>query len=152
MMVKNPEKFIPALVEAGVEYISIHQESTIHLLRVILLIKELGAKAGVVVNPGTSIELIRPVINEIDYILLMTVNPGLGGQKLYPPIFNKIKETRKLIEGRNIEIQVDGGINDQNIVECYKAGANWFVVGSYLFTENINERLISLENILKKEH
>lgn len=150
MMVENPEKFIPALVEAGVGYISIHQEATKHLLRGIQLIKKLGAKAGVVLNPGTPVETIKMVLNEIDYVLLMTVNPGLGGQKLYPPIYEKITDMKTLIGKRPINIQVDGGVNPENIKACLDAGANWFVVGSYMFSGNPAEKLDRLEIALKE--
>ncbi|MEO1772192.1 ribulose-phosphate 3-epimerase [Candidatus Enterococcus ferrettii] len=149
MMVENPEKFIPQLVKAGVEYISIHQEATVHLLRGIQLIKELGAKAGVVLNPGTPVESIQLVLDEIDYVLLMTVNPGLGGQELYSPIYQKIQAMKKLIGERPINIQVDGGVNTKNIKACQQAGANWFVVGSYLFSGDSTEKFKLLENALQ---
>lgn len=149
MMVENPEKFIPQLVEAGVEYISIHQEATAHLLRGIQLIKKLGAKAGVVLNPGTPIESINMVLDEIDYVLIMTVNPGLGGQALYAPIYKKIAALKDMIGDRSIDIQVDGGVNNENIKACAEAGANWFVVGSYMFSGAAADRLATLENALK---
>ncbi|MGM0240627.1 ribulose-phosphate 3-epimerase [Enterococcus sp. AZ103] len=149
MMVENPEKYIPQLIEAGVEYISIHQEATAHLLRGIQLIKKLGAKAGVVLNPGTPIEAINVILEEIDYVLIMTVNPGLGGQELYQPIYKKITALKELIGERPIDIQVDGGVNAENIKACQEAGANWFVVGSYMFSGNVAERLATLEDALK---
>ncbi|MBV7389632.1 ribulose-phosphate 3-epimerase [Enterococcus sp. ALS3] len=149
MMVENPEKFIPQLVDAGVEYISIHQEATAHLLRGIQLIKKLGAKAGVVLNPGTPIETINMVLDEIDYVLIMTVNPGLGGQALYAPIYKKIAALKEMIGDRPIDIQVDGGVNNENIKACAEAGANWFVVGSYMFSGAAADRLATLENALK---
>lgn len=148
MMVENPEKFIPQLVEAGVEYISIHQEATAHLLRGIQLIKKLGAKAGVVLNPGTPVETIKMLLDEIDYVLIMTVNPGLGGQSLYPPIYKKMAALKELIGEREIDIQVDGGVNAENIKACEDAGANWFVVGSYMFSGNVEERIATLEKAL----
>ncbi|WP_288226024.1 ribulose-phosphate 3-epimerase [uncultured Enterococcus sp.] len=149
MMVENPEKFIPQLVDAGVEYISIHQEATAHLLRGIQLIKKLGSKAGVVLNPGTPIETINMVLDEIDYVLIMTVNPGLGGQALYAPIYKKIAALKEMIGDRPIDIQVDGGVNNENIKACAEAGANWFVVGSYMFSGAAADRLATLENALK---
>lgn len=149
MMVENPEKFIPQLVNAGVEYISIHQEATAHLLRGLQLIKKLGAKAGVVLNPGTPIEAINMVLDEIDYVLIMTVNPGLGGQALYEPIYKKISALKEMIGDRPIDIQVDGGVNNENIKACAEAGANWFVVGSYMFSGAATDRLATLENALK---
>jgi len=149
MMVENPEKFIPQLIEAGVEYISIHQEATPHLLRGLQLIKQLGAKAGVVLNPGTPIETLDMILEEIDYVLIMTVNPGLGGQTLYQPIYKKIAALKEMIGDRDIDIQVDGGVNDENIKACEKAGANWFVVGSYMFSGSASDRLATLENALK---
>ena len=149
MMVENPEKFIPQLVNAGVEYISIHQEATAHLLRGLQLIKKLGAKAGVVLNPGTPIEAINMVLDEIDYVLIMTVNPGLGGQALYEPIYKKISALKEMIGDRPIDIQVDGGVNNENIKACAEAGANWFVVGSYMFSGAAADRLATLENALK---
>lgn len=149
MMVENPEKFIPQLVDAGVEYISIHQEATAHLLRGLQLIKKLGAKAGVVLNPGTPIEAINMVLDEIDYVLIMTVNPGLGGQALYEPIYKKISALKEMVGDRPIDIQVDGGVNNENIKACAEAGANWFVVGSYMFSGAAADRLATLENVLK---
>lgn len=149
MMVENPEKFIPQLVDAGVEYISIHEEATAHLLRGIQLIKKLGAKAGVVLNPGTPVESLSMVLDEIDYVLLMTVNPGLGGQALYQPIYKKITALKELIGEREINIQVDGGVNNENIKACAEAGANWFVVGSYMFSGSAADRITTLKNALK---
>lgn len=133
MMVYLPDRYIPQLAEAGVTMISIHQEATPHLLRSIQLIKSFGIDAGVVLNPGTPIETLKYVLEEIDYVLLMTVNPGLGGQQFYQPIIQKIIDLKEMIGTRPIKIEVDGGVNQTNIKECFEAGAEMIVVGSYLF-------------------
>lgn len=128
MMVYDPDRYIPQLAEAGVEMISIHQEATPHLLRSLQLIKSYGIKAGVVLNPGTSIETLTYVLDELDYVLIMTVNPGLGGQQLYQPILTKISDLKRMIGDRGIKIEVDGGLNPQTIKGCVTAGAELIVV------------------------
>lgn len=149
MMVENPDKFIPDLVKAGVEFISVHQEATPHLLKSIQLIKALGAKAGVVLNPGTPINTLEVVIDEVDYVLIMTVNPGVGGQQLYTPIYKKIAALKKMIGSRSVAIQVDGGVNVKNSRKCQEAGANWFVVGSFMFSGDPQANLQALNHSLK---
>ncbi len=108
-MVQNPDWIIPIVAEAGADIITIHQEATTHLHRSLQLIKKYNRRAGVVLNPATPIETIKHVVDEIDMILLMTVNPGYGGQSFISSVLPKIQEAKKLVEGRNIDIEVDGG-------------------------------------------
>lgn len=139
MMTSIPEKFIPTLLDLGVEAISIHVESQCHLMKNIQMIKARNAKAGIVLNPGTPLSSIDEVLDEIDYVLLMSVNPGVGGQTFYKPTLDKIKRLKRKIEDRNVLIQVDGGVNDKNIQKCRDAGADLFVVGSYMFSGDVKE-------------
>lgn len=145
MMIQDPDRFIHRIAEAGADIITIHQEATLHLHRSIQLIKNEGIKAGVALNPATPIGNLEHILDDIDMILLMTVNPGFGGQKFIPAMLEKIAKTKEMISGRNIDIQVDGGVNDIIGKQCVKAGANILVAGSYIFNgdkkENINKLL-----------
>lgn len=136
MMLDNPDEYIKPVVEAGADTVLIHAESTPHIYRSIELIKSLGAKAGVVINPGTSVEAVKNLFPIIDQILVMTVNPGFGGQKFIPGMINKIQrldQLRQTTSDDNFLIEVDGGINDTTIKQCSEAGTDIFVAGSYLF-------------------
>ncbi|WP_125768701.1 ribulose-phosphate 3-epimerase [Companilactobacillus furfuricola] len=136
MMLDNPDEYIKPVVEAGADTVLIHAESTPHIYRSIELIKSLGAKAGVVLNPGTSVEAVKNLFPIIDQILVMTVNPGFGGQKFIPGMINKIQrldQLRQTTSDDNFLIEVDGGINDTTIKQCSEAGTDIFVAGSYLF-------------------
>lgn len=148
MMIQDPDRFIPNLAEAGADIITVHQEATTHLHRSIQLIKDQGVKAGVSLNPATPIETIEYVLDDIDLILIMTVNPGFGGQKFIPSMLEKISRTREMIQDREILLQVDGGVNDITGKQCVEAGADILVAGSYIFkgnkAENIKKILESL--------
>lgn len=139
LMIENPDAYVKPIVEAGADTVLIHAESTQHIYRSIDLVKSLGAKAGVVVNPGTPLETVKELFPVIDQILVMTVNPGFGGQKFIPGMTKKIQrldQLRQTAADDDFEIEVDGGINDETISQCAKAGADIFVAGSYLFDGN----------------
>jgi len=139
MMIDNPDKYIKPIVDAGADTVLVHAESTQHIYRSIDLIKSLGAKAGVVVNPGTPLETVKELFPVIDQILVMTVIPGFGGQKFIPGMIKKIQrldQLRQTAADDNFQIEVDGGINADTISKCSKAGADIFVAGSYLFGQD----------------
>ncbi len=135
LMITNPENYIQAFAEAGADIISVHAETCPHLHRVLQLIHACGARAGVVLNPATPISALDYVADSADLILIMTVNPGFGGQTFIPGMIEKIKQTRRLISrhSKPIEIEVDGGINHENAKSCADAGADVFVAGSFIF-------------------
>ncbi len=144
LMIDKPERYIQDFVDAGADLITVHAESTIHLHRTIQQIKTAGIKAAVSLNPATPIENIKYVLDEIDMVLLMSVNPGFGGQKFIPSILDKIRELRALRP--NLDIQVDGGINSDTVKQCVEAGANIFVAGSYVFGgDDYKEKIESLK-------
>lgn len=138
LMIENPEAYIQTFAEKGADLIAIHVESTPHIHRGIQLIKSFNKKAGVVINPGTPVQTIEPILELVDYVLVMTVNPGFGGQSFISSCISKIKELNHLKNERELdfEIEVDGGINDVTIDECAKVGATMFVTGSYFFKQN----------------
>lgn len=144
LMINNPERYIEDVVRSGANIITIHAEATKHLHRVIQLIKSYGIKVAVSLNPATSSESLKYIINDLDMVLIMSVNPGFGGQKFIKNIISKIEEVRKM--NKNIDIEVDGGITDKTIKECIKAGANIFVAGSYIFSGDYAERIQRLKN------
>ncbi|MDR2834335.1 MAG: ribulose-phosphate 3-epimerase [Streptococcaceae bacterium] len=135
MMVDLPERFIEDFANAGSDIITIHQEATPHLHGALQKIKNTGTKAGVVINPGTSVETIKNVLHLVDQVLIMTVNPGFGGQSFLPECLEKVKELVRLREKMNLDfdIEVDGGVDDMTIGLCKQAGANVFVAGSYVY-------------------
>jgi ribulose-phosphate 3-epimerase len=135
LMVKPVDRIIPDFAKAGANYISFHPEATEHLDRSLQLIRDNGCKAGLAFNPGTSLHYLEHVMDKLDLILLMSVNPGFGGQSFIPHTLKKIAEVRKLIDasGRDILLQVDGGVKTDNIAEIAQAGADTFVAGSAIF-------------------
>jgi ribulose-phosphate 3-epimerase len=137
LMIEQPDRYIPAFAKAGADYLSVHVEACPHLHRTIHLIKEHGVKAGVVLNPHTPVEMIRHIIDDVDLVLLMTVNPGFGGQKFIPSVLPKIRQVAQLVKerGRFVEIEVDGGINAETARLCMEAGANVLVAGSAIYNE-----------------
>lgn len=145
LMIDAPERYIDNFVDAGADMIVVHVESTTHLHRTVQSIKAKGIKAGVSLNPATSPECLKYVINDLDMVLLMSVNPGFGGQSFIESTIEKIKDVRKLHP--TIDIQIDGGITDKTISKCIEAGANVFVAGSYVFSGDYAERISSLKNI-----
>lgn len=135
MMVQDPERYIEQVAKAGGDFILIHAESTKHIHRALQQVIALGKKPGVVINPGTPVSFIEPVLGMVDMVLVMTVNPGFGGQVFIDEGLEKISQLRDIREskGYRYEIEVDGGVNDKTAVECYKAGADVLVAGSYVF-------------------
>ena len=137
LMASPVEELITSFAKAGATNISIHPEATIHLDRSIQLIKDHGCSAGIVLNPATSLDCLDYIIDKVDIILLMSVNPGFGGQSFIPSTLKKLQQTRKRIidSGRDIRLEVDGGVKVDNIAEIAKAGADMFVAGSAIFGE-----------------
>lgn len=135
LMIENPDAYIKDFADAGADIIVVHQETCKHLHRTIQSIKALGKKAGVALNPATGIETLENILGDIDMVLIMTVNPGFGGQKFIEPMIEKIKRLRKLCTDKNIDmdIQVDGGITPDNVKQVVDAGANIIVAGSAIF-------------------
>ena len=142
LMIENPDKYVADFVDAGADIICVHVVSTKHLNRTIQLIKSYKKKVGVALNPSTSLDTIKYDLDNIDMVLIMTVNPGFGGQKFIPQMLQKIKELRKIAP--NIDIQVDGGINDEISKLVIEAGANVLVAGSYVFNGNYKDKIDSL--------
>ncbi|MEQ9763458.1 ribulose-phosphate 3-epimerase [Streptococcus sp. ZJ151] len=135
LMVVNPERFVDAYAQAGADIMTVHAESTLHIHGALQKIKAAGMKAGVVINPGTPVENLIPVLDLVDQVLIMTVNPGFGGQAFIPECLEKVSKIAQLRDqkGLSFDIEVDGGVDNQTIKACADAGANVFVAGSYLF-------------------
>ena len=135
LMIENPDQYIPDFVEAGADWISVHQEACVHLNRVLHHIKEHGALAGVVINPATPVETLSEVLDIVDYILVMSVNPGFGGQKFIAGAVHKIRRLAemRLARGLNYRIEVDGGIGLDTVADVVRAGAELLVAGSAVF-------------------
>ena len=135
LMIEHPERYLAAFRDAGADWISVHYETCPHIHRTLCEIRRLGAKAGIVLNPGTPVALIKDIIEVADYCLIMSVNPGFGGQRFIETSLEKIRELHSLIESRGLRvpIEVDGGINQATIRAVYDAGASIFVAGSAVF-------------------
>ncbi|HCT4929893.1 TPA: ribulose-phosphate 3-epimerase [Morganella morganii] len=135
LMVKPVDRIVPDFAKAGATYISFHAEASEHVDRTIQLIRECGCKPGLVFNPATPLSYLDYVIDKLDLILLMSVNPGFGGQSFIPETLKKVEEVRRRIDasGRDIRLEVDGGINTENIAAVAQAGADMFVAGSAIF-------------------
>ncbi len=135
LMISEPEKYVQSFADAGSDIITVHQETCAHLDRVIQMIRETGRKPGVAINPATSVNSLESVLSEIDLALIMTVNPGFGGQKFIPYTLDKIRKLRSKIdtERYNVSIEVDGGINSSTIEAAFKAGADVLVAGNAIF-------------------
>ena len=143
LMVVDPERYVDAYAQAGADIMTIHVEATKHIHGALQKIKAAGMKAGVVINPGTPVEALIPVLDLVDQVLIMTVNPGFGGQKYIPYCGEKVRELRKMITEKNldVDIQVDGGVKALNIAEIAECGANIFVCGSAVFEGNIEKNV-----------
>ena len=142
LMVKPVDRLIGDFIDAGASYITFHPEASEHVDRSLQLIRDGGCKAGLVFNPATPLDVLKYVMDKVDMILLMSVNPGFGGQKFIPGTLNKLREARALIDasGREIRLEIDGGVNVGNIREIAEAGADTFVAGSAIFnTPNYEE-------------
>lgn len=137
LMVQDPERYVEATAQAGADIITVHYEATKHIHRVIQQIKSLGKKAGVVINPGTPVAALDSVLPEVDLVLIMTVNPGFGGQSFIESTLTKIAKLKALREEHqyHYEIEVDGGVNAETGRKCLDAGADVLVAGSYIFNQ-----------------
>ena len=135
LMIQDPDKYVPAFVSAGASIVTVHAEATPHLHRTVRLIRELGAKAGVAINPATPVHLLDDIVTEVDLVLVMSVNPGFTGQKFLPASLRKIEAARALIASRggHAVIEVDGGIDASNIASVVRAGATVIVAGASVF-------------------
>ncbi|WP_033543698.1 ribulose-phosphate 3-epimerase [Planococcus sp. CAU13] len=149
LMIENADRYIEDFAKAGADYITVHVEASPHLHRTIQLIRSFGVKPGVVLNPHTPVESILPILEDIDLVLFMTVNPGFGGQKFISSVLPKVEQLAGIIKDRglDIDIQIDGGINEETIVACAKAGANVFVAGSAIYGSV--DRAAALQSIKK---
>ncbi|MFJ7728983.1 ribulose-phosphate 3-epimerase [Neobacillus sp. NPDC097160] len=145
LMIENPDQYIEAFAKAGADYITVHVEACRHLHRTIQNIKSFGIKAGVVLNPATPVETIQHVIGDIDMVLLMSVNPGFGGQTFIPEVLPKIRKVKEMAEqkGINLEIEIDGGVNPETARQCMEAGANVLVAGSAIYNQPDYAKAIS---------
>ncbi|MCM3756672.1 ribulose-phosphate 3-epimerase [Sporosarcina aquimarina] len=147
LMIEEPDRYIEPFAKAGADYITVHVEACRHLHRTIQLIRSHGVKPGVVLNPHTPVETILHVLEDIDLVLFMTVNPGFGGQKFISSVVPKVKQLSDIIKDRNlsIEIEIDGGITPETIGTCVEAGATVFVAGSAVY--NQDDRAAAIHNI-----
>jgi len=146
LMIVEPEKYVEEFIELGADLVSVHYEASVHLHRTINLIQQKGAKAGVVLNPSSPVLLLEDIIAEVDLVLLMSVNPGFGGQKFIENTYKKIAETKDLILSNNSTalIEVDGGVNLDNASKLFAAGADVLVAGNAVFSSDNPEKTIEL--------
>ncbi|MDN4754567.1 ribulose-phosphate 3-epimerase [Porphyromonadaceae bacterium W3.11] len=149
LMIEEPEKYINAFRDAGADVLTLHYEATRHLHRAMQQVRDAGMKAGVVLNPHTPVELLRDILPYLDMVLLMSVNPGFGGQKFIPQIISKTERLRKMIDdgGYDVLIEVDGGVNDETAPKLFAAGADVLVAGSYVF--GASDPKVAIQNLLK---
>lgn len=150
LMVTEPERFVDQFADAGANILTVHQEACTHLNRTLKHIKERGVKTGVALNPATDISTLKYVLNYVDMILVMSVNPGFGGQEFIPETLEKLKDVKNMVtaSGRDIDIEVDGGITLKNVDTILKAGANVIVSGSSVFRGNITDNVKNFLEIL----
>lgn len=145
LMIEQPDLYLEDFVKAGADIITVHQEACVHLNRTIHHIKELGCKAGVAINPATSPQALEYVLQDVDMVLIMSVNPGFGGQKFIPQSLDKIKKLKQMIDAKNynVDIQVDGGVSVDNIHDIVTAGANIVVAGLAIFGKDNIQKAVS---------
>ncbi len=148
LMISEPDRYIKAFAEAGADWITVHVEANLHLHRTIQKIKSMGKKAGAVLNPATSLTSLEYILDDLDLVMVMSVNPGFGGQSFIPSSLEKVKKLKEMINGRKLHtgIEIDGGVSEENIEEISKAGANIFVAGSAVFKGNYQERIAALKS------
>ena len=146
LMIEQPDRYIPEFAKAGADIITVHVEACPHLHRTIQLIKSFGIKAGVVLNPHTPVSTIQHVLEDIDMVLLMTVNPGFGGQSFIHAVLPKIQEVSRMVRERDltVDIEVDGGVNAETARLCVEAGANVLVAGSAIYNEKDRAQAIQI--------
>ncbi|WP_338753953.1 ribulose-phosphate 3-epimerase [Bacillus sp. FJAT-52991] len=144
LMIENPDQYIEAFAKAGADYITVHVEACPHLHRTIQLIRSHGVKAGVVLNPATPAYMIEHILEDIDMVLLMTVNPGFGGQSFIHSVVPKIRQVKQMIDnkGLDVEIEIDGGVNIETAKFCTEAGADILVAGSAVYNKEDRKRAI----------
>lgn len=149
LMIVEPEKYVEEFIDMGADLVSVHYEACTHLHRTINLIQDKGAKAGVVLNPATPVLMLEDIISQVDLVLLMSVNPGFGGQKFIQNTYKKIAETKDLILSNNSTalIEVDGGVNLENAAKLFEAGADVLVAGNAVFSSDNPEKTIELLKI-----
>jgi len=135
LMITDPDTYAPVFIEAGADQVSVHYEAATHLDRTLRLIKSHGARAGIVLNPATPVALLEDVIDVTDFVLIMSVNPGFGGQEFIPNSLKKIRELARMRRERRLDfaIEIDGGVSHDNIESIVQAGCNWLVAGSHVF-------------------
>jgi ribulose-phosphate 3-epimerase len=145
LMIENPDNYIPAFAKAGASWISVQIETSVHLNRSVQLIRECGAKPGIVLNPSTPIQTLECIMEDVDYVLIMSVNPGFGGQAFITNSLDKIKALRQMIRSKSLNtlIQVDGGINEKTIADVSAAGTDIFVAGSAIFGSDDYQKTIN---------
>jgi ribulose-phosphate 3-epimerase len=151
LMIENVDKYIPEFIKAGADMVSIHIENNYHIHRSLELIKNLGAKAGVVINPGTPLSLLEEALHYVDFVLLMSVNPGFGGQKFIPRSLERLRRLKEMVNAINpkVLIEIDGGIKEENLLEVARAGADILVVGSGIFAyQDVQAQTRKLKNLL----
>lgn len=153
LMIENPERYVDEFADCGADLITVHAESCRHLDRVISQIHQKGKKAGVALNPATSLSALDYVLDKVDMVLIMTVNPGFGGQKFIESSYGKIRDLKSRMEavGLHTDIEVDGGINADTLPGVLEAGANVIVAGSAVFKGNIAENVRNLKNIMEQK-
>lgn len=152
LMIENPDKYIPDFIKSGADLVSVHAETCPHMNRTIDMILTAGCRAGAVLNPATPLESLEWTLEYLDFVLLMSVNPGFGGQSFIPNTLEKIRRLKTMIadSGKPIRIQIDGGVNKQTIKDIADAGADVFVAGSAIFgTENYAETIQAFKTILE---
>ncbi len=135
LMITDPDHYAPEFIQAGADQVSVHQEATKHLDRTLNMIRKEGAAAGVVINPATPVSTLDEVLDVADFVLIMSVNPGFGGQKFIPNSLNKVRQlaAKKKARGLHLPIEIDGGINTENVATVVEAGVEWIVAGSSVF-------------------
>jgi ribulose-phosphate 3-epimerase len=145
LMIENPDQYIEQFIKAGADIITVHVETCTHLHRTIQNIKSFGIKAGVVLNPATPVSTIEHIIEDIDMVLLMTVNPGFGGQKFIHSVVPKIKQVANMVKERNlsVEIEIDGGVDEHTAIICKDAGATVLVAGSAIYNKEDRKAAIA---------
>jgi ribulose-phosphate 3-epimerase len=145
LMIENPDKYIPAFADAGATLISVHVEASTHLNRSVQLIRECGARPGVVLNPSTPLQALEWIIENVDYVLIMSVNPGFGGQAFIKSSLDKVRKLRELIQQKKLNtlIEIDGGVNEKTISDIAAAGVDAFVAGSAIFGSQNYQATIS---------
>lgn len=152
LMIAEPELYIEKFAAAGADIITVHAEATAHLHRAVQQIKEVGKRAGVALNPSTPLDVVEYILDDVDMILLMTVNPGFGGQKYIPAMTEKIRRLKKMLDGRSVELEIDGGVGLNNLKETLDAGANVIVAGSAVFgQEDIAGAVAAFKELMGNE-